>query len=161
VYYIALSAPARAGATTRSALGYSFLDYFRSRNSFPFYRTPGMRMVDTLDAHLCQHICRQSLYTESWPVCGSLKHFIVSNPILTLDSILEKLPNVTVLELEGSTLQYDHTTMPRTLTAVSEACNKLTEVLPGLLLPAWPSTACLDFYCLPGLLLYCLTMTSL
>ena len=42
--------------------------------------------------------------------------------------MLEKLPNVTVLELEGSTLQYEHTTMPRTLTAVSEACNKLTEV---------------------------------
>lgn len=69
------------------------------------------------------------LHTSCWPVCASVTHLVISNPILRLEPVLDKLPNVSVLELECSPVPLqDRTTMPETLAAFSASCSKLSEV---------------------------------
>jgi hypothetical protein len=57
-----------------------------------------------------------------------LTHLVIGNAALHCEDILRKCPNVTVVELEGSTLLTRETTLSHSLAAVAECCPNVTEV---------------------------------
>ena len=68
------------------------------------------------------------LHAEAWPVCSALTHLVIGNAALHCEDILRKCPNITLVELDGSTLLTRETTLAHSLEAVAECCPNVTEV---------------------------------